>query len=122
MGERGERCIPHGAGEFNSMPAISVNRNHAVRAPFTQWTRAVPQLVLLQPFIRAQLHPSLSTRSHFVKRNTQGIGLVAWLQLGHCLPLGRAVSAGRAATCRRWDASLDMQIPAFSEEQARDSW
>lgn len=84
MGERGKRGIWYRAGEFNSMPAISVNRNHVVIAPFTQWTSTVPQLVLLQLFIREQPHPSLldiKYRLHFVKRYTQGIRAVTWLQL-----------------------------------------
>lgn len=50
-----------GAGRFSSTPAISVNRNHAVRAPFAWWTSTVPQLVLLQLFTTEQLHPSLLT-------------------------------------------------------------
>lgn len=83
MGERGKRCILHRAGKFNSMPAISVNRNHVVMAPFTQWTSTVPQLVLLQLFIREHLLSSLfdiKHKLHFVNRNTRGISLVTWLQ------------------------------------------
>lgn len=64
MGERDKRGIRYRAGEFNSMPAISANRNHAVIAPFTQWTSTVPQLVPLQLFIREQTHASLLDIKH----------------------------------------------------------
>lgn len=121
MGGGGERCILYGAGDFNSMPAISVNRNLAVRAPFTQWTSTVPQLVLLQLFIREQRHPSLLTlntptlceKKH--PRYQTGSLAPAWTLFSS----GGASSAHcEAATCRQWAASPDMQITVLSEAQA----
>lgn len=50
-GERHAGCFVYRAGAFNSMPAIPVNANQAVIAPFTQWTSTAPRLL-----IREQLH------------------------------------------------------------------
>lgn len=123
MGERGERDIWYRAGEFNSMPAISVNRNHAVIAPFTQWTSTVPQLVLLQLFIREQLYPSLlyiKHGLHFVKRNTRRIAPVTCSSFDFVyLWVDPFLLCLKADTYGQWRASPDTQMPLFRRSGLR---
>lgn len=125
MGERGKRHILYRTGEFNSMPAISVNRNHAVMAPLTQWTSTVPSFSYYSFSLENNCIPAFSTLN---------IGYILWKKRPKVLDrrLGSSFDFvshltqpwllhPEADMCRRWAAGLDTRATALSEGQAQDS-